>query len=95
LNFDEKHLTISKTDITIFIDDIERRIMSDTATVSLLTAYFNRLPDERRSEILGIAEAFAFTQRSANADPWAVMRGILRGPLIGEFAGKDGQKESQ
>jgi hypothetical protein len=63
--------------------------MNDTATVSRLTACFNRLPDERKSEILGIAEAFAFTQRSANADPWAVMRGILQGPLAGELAGKD------
>jgi hypothetical protein len=63
--------------------------MSDTATVSLLTACFKRLPDERKSEILWMAEAFAVTQQSANADPLTVMRGILRGPQTGEFAGND------
>jgi hypothetical protein len=64
--------------------------MTDTATVSRLTAYFNRLPAERQSEILGIAEAFAFTQRDADSDPLAAMRGILREPpLTGELAEKD------
>ncbi|GHT60210.1 hypothetical protein FACS1894109_17540 [Spirochaetia bacterium] len=63
--------------------------MTDTVTVSRLTAYFNRLPVERQSEILGIAEAFAFTQRGADSDSWDAMRGILREPLIGELPGKD------
>jgi hypothetical protein len=63
--------------------------MSDAATVSRLTACFNRLPDEKQSEILGIAEAFAFTQRGADSDPLAAMRGILREPLTGELTGKD------
>ncbi|GHV63082.1 hypothetical protein AGMMS49587_11940 [Spirochaetia bacterium] len=63
--------------------------MTDTVTVSRLTAYFNRLPVERQSEILGIAEAFAFIQRGADSDPWAAMRGILREPQVGELAGKD------
>ncbi|GHV79047.1 hypothetical protein AGMMS49944_08380 [Spirochaetia bacterium] len=59
--------------------------MTDTVTVSRLTAYFNRLPVERQSEILGIAEAFAFTQRSADSDPLAAMRGILQEPPGGEL----------
>jgi hypothetical protein len=63
--------------------------MVDKASVSVLTACFNRLPDERQSEILGIAEAFSFTQRDADSDPWITMRGILREPLTGELAGKD------
>lgn len=63
--------------------------MTDTATISRLTAYFNRLPVERQSEILGIAEAFAFTQRGADSDPWDAMRGILQEPPGGELAGKD------
>jgi hypothetical protein len=63
--------------------------MVDNTTVSLLTACFNRLPDERQSEILGIAEAFTFTQQGADSDPLAAMRGILREPLTGELAGKD------
>ncbi|GHV87596.1 hypothetical protein AGMMS50255_8920 [Spirochaetia bacterium] len=67
--------------------------MTDTVTVSRLTAYFNRLPAERQSEILGIAEAFAFTQRGAGSDPWDDMRGILREPLTGELAGKDTGKD--
>ncbi|GHU59590.1 hypothetical protein FACS189444_5170 [Spirochaetia bacterium] len=68
--------------------------MTDTATVSRLTAYFNRLPVERQSEILGIAEAFAFTQRGADSDPWAAMRGILREPLTEELAGKAAESDS-
>jgi hypothetical protein len=67
--------------------------MTDTATVSRLTACFNRLPDERQSEILGIAEAFAFTQRGMDSDPWAAMRDILREPLTREPAGKETRKE--
>jgi hypothetical protein len=67
--------------------------MTDTAMVSRLTAYFNRLPVEKQSEILGIAEAFAFTQRDADSDPQAAMRGILREPLTGELAGKDAGKD--
>ncbi|GHV89792.1 hypothetical protein AGMMS50268_02950 [Spirochaetia bacterium] len=68
--------------------------MTDTITVSRLTACFNRLPVERQSEILGIAEAFAFTQRGADSDPWAAMRSILREPPAGELAGKDAGAES-
>jgi hypothetical protein len=62
--------------------------MIDVVTVSQVAAYFNRLPDERQSEILGIAEAFTFTQQGAESDPLAAMRGILREPLTGELAGK-------
>jgi hypothetical protein len=63
--------------------------MTNTATVSRLTDCFSRLSDERQSEILGIAEAFAFTQRSAGSDPLDAMRGILWEPLIGELPGKE------
>ena len=63
--------------------------MTDEVTVSRLTGCFNRLSAERQSEILGIAEAFAFTQQGAGSDPLAVMRGILQEPPAGELAGKD------
>ncbi|GMO66452.1 MAG: hypothetical protein Ta2A_14660 [Treponemataceae bacterium] len=66
--------------------------MSDTATVPRLTAYFNRLSDERKSEILGMAEAFAFTQRSADSDSWNIMKGILRENAGRELAGNDTQE---
>jgi hypothetical protein len=66
-----------------------RRNMVDSATVSLLTACFNRLQDERQSEILGIAEAFTFAQRGVHSDPWGAMRGILQEPLPEELSEKD------
>jgi hypothetical protein len=58
-----------------------RGIMVDKETVSLLTACFNRLPEEKQSEILGIAEAFTFAQRGADSDPWGALCGILQEPL--------------
>jgi hypothetical protein len=63
--------------------------MTDMATVSCLTACFNRLPDEKQSEILGIAEAFAFIQRGIDSDLLTAMGSILREPLTGELTGKE------
>ncbi|GHU48392.1 hypothetical protein FACS1894200_05360 [Spirochaetia bacterium] len=53
-----------------------------------MTASFNRLSDEKQSEILGIAEAFIFTQRGVNSDLLTVMHDILGEPLTGDV-GKD------
>jgi hypothetical protein len=63
--------------------------MSDM--VSRLTAFFNRLSDEKQSEILGIAEAFIFTQRGVNSDILTAMNDILREPLTGDAGNGTGE----
>jgi hypothetical protein len=56
-----------------------------------LTACFNRLSDEKQSEILGIAEAFTFTQWGADSDPLTAMCDILREPLAGDAGKGEGE----